>query len=112
MTTSMQPPRASHRLFPSFGPLERLAPPGLELLALCRLHRVREAAIHLPLRRDLFLVLPVADRQSREIRRPQRRGLGDFGPYYGNSEEVRLELHQEDVGGRAAIHAQLLQLDP
>src|SRR6266545_7438355 len=111
MTTSMEPPRASARLFPPPCPLERLPPAGLELLALRGFHRVREAAVDLPLRRDLLLVLPVADRQTREIRRAQRRGLGDFRPHYGYTQQVRLKLHQQIVGRRAAVHAQLLQSD-
>src|SRR5205823_11280083 len=59
--------------FPSLGPLECLAPADLEPLALHRLHRGRKAAVHLPLRRDLFLVFPVAHGQSGEIGRAQRR---------------------------------------
>src|SRR5437879_1218710 len=62
MTTSMEPPPASLRLFPSLGPLERLAPARLELPALRGFHRVCKATVDLPLRRDLLLEGPEADR--------------------------------------------------
>src|SRR2546425_7252454 len=68
-------PDLSARLFPASGPLERLPPAGLELFALGGFHGMCETTVHLPLRRDLFLVLPVTDGQSREIRRAQRRRL-------------------------------------
>src|SRR2546429_1780854 len=48
------------------------------------------------LRRDLFLVLPVADGQPCQVRRAQRRRLGDFRPHHGNAQQVRLELHRSE----------------
>src|SRR5438552_2164394 len=53
---------ASALRFPATRPLERFAPSGVELLTLWSFHPGRETAIHLPLRRDLFLILPVAHR--------------------------------------------------
>src|SRR5438034_11810712 len=105
MTTSIAPSLASLRRFPSLGALERLAPAGLELLAPRWLHRVGEAAVDLPLRRDLLLVLPVADGQPGQIRGAQRRRLGNLRPHRGNAQQVRLELHRTVARGRAAIHA-------
>src|SRR2546427_9250845 len=105
MTTSMEPPPVSLRLFPSLGPLERLAPARLELGALRGLHRVCKATVDLPLRRDLLLVLPVADGQSREIRRAQRRGLGDFRSDDGNS---RSEEHTSELQSQSNLVCRLL----
>ena len=56
--------------------------------------------------------VPEADRQPGQVRRAERRRLGHLRPHDGDAEQVGLKLQQAVVGGRAAVDAQLRQLDP
>ena len=60
---------------------------------------------------DLIQIVPNAGGKSRQIGGAQRRGLPDHGATDGSVDNITLELHQEVVGGSAAVHPQLLQPD-
>ena len=58
---------------------------------------------------DFRAIPPVADCQPGQVGRSQRRRLPHLWPYDRDAEEVGLELHQQIVGGSAAIHPQFGQ---
>ena len=68
-----------------------------------------KAPVDLPLQRDFLLVLPEADGEPGEIGGAERGGFRDARPHHRHAEEVGLELHQQIVGARAAVHAQFLE---
>src|SRR5258706_10902282 len=65
-----------------------------------------ENAIARPERGDLGFILPESDREPREVRCAERRGLRDARPHHRNAQQVRLDLHEEVVGGRPTADAQ------
>ena len=64
-----------------------------------------------PLLVDLAAPRPEAGGQPGEVRGAQRRRLGDLGNVHRHAEDVGLELHEEVVGGGAAVAAELLEPD-
>ena len=55
---------------------------------------------------QLFRAGPETRRQSCQIGRAQRGGLRHLRPHHRHTQHIRLELHQQIVHRRAAIHAQ------
>ena len=53
--------------------------------------------------------MPEADRQTCQISGAQRRDFTHFRAFHAGAENIGLELHQEVVGDRAAVHAQGVQ---
>ena len=100
------------RLFggPAGGALHRFAPTGQQLCAGLLLHLRLVKAVQGPLGADILQVLPDAGGQARQIGRSQGGGLPNHGAADGAAHNVRLELHQEVVGGGAAVHPQLPEL--
>ena len=74
-------------------------------------HGGRERSVGLPLPGDVGKVLPVPHRQPGQARRPQSGRLQHGRAEYGHTEDVRLQLHQQAVGGGPAIDPQLGDAD-
>jgi hypothetical protein len=55
---------------------------------------------------------PVASGQSGGVRGSERDGLDGHRPHDGNVEDVSEELHEEVVGGHAAVYLERLQREP
>ena len=55
---------------------------------------------------------PVAGGQPGGVRGSERDGLDGHRPHDGNVEDVRDELHEEVVGGHAAVYFERLQREP
>src|SRR5581483_3407619 len=93
-------------------PRHRLFPPFIQTLALALLHLRLEAFFLLPLRGDLFLILPEADGQPGQVSRAERRRFSYDRAHDGDAKDVGLELAEEVVVRRAAVNAQFLRPDP
>src|SRR5690606_37783572 len=63
--------------------------------------------VDLPLVLYFIRVLPQADGQSGEVRRPDRRGFRQLWPYNLCLQDVRLELEQQVVCRCSAVDAEL-----
>ena len=87
--------RASHRLVP----LPQVASGVLFP------HLGREHLVHVPLFLQFVDVFPITDGQPRQIGGAERRRLQYPRANHGATADVRLELHQEIVGYRPAVHA-------
>ena len=60
-----------------------------------------------PVGADVFQACPVAHGQARQIRGAQGGGLDAAGAVHVRGDQVGLELHEEVVGGGAAVHLQI-----
>src|SRR5690348_5900445 len=67
------------------------APPFLQRVGLVARHLRCEFAIELPQAGQVGVV-PQPRAEAREVRRTERRGLGQLRPAHRNAEEVRLQL--------------------
>ncbi len=74
-------------------------------------HRRLEPTIDSPIGGDVTRVAPVSDRQPGEVRGTERRRLEDFRTNDRDAQEVGLKLHEQIVGGGAAVDPQFRQLD-
>src|SRR5213075_570686 len=94
-------------LRPTPGTTDGFAPACELAFSFLALHLRLEALLRLPVLRQLVARLPQIDRQAGKVGRAERRGLQHLRPHYRHAEEIGLELHQEIVGRRAAVDAQL-----
>src|SRR3989442_1542224 len=95
------------------GPMERCLdrPPPLRLpRARPRRPVAREEAPELPAGEELLRRAPHAHAQPGEGGGAERRRLDDVRPHHRHPQEVRLELHQPVVRGRAAVDLQGMEL--
>src|SRR5947208_4461980 len=83
---------------PRFGARQSLCPAGTELFSRGGFHGGNEATIHLPLPRNLLLIFPEADRQSRQISGAKGRRFRNLAAHDRMTEQVGLELPEEIVG--------------
>ena len=81
-------------------------PAGLERRPARRGHRRLETAVQLPLCRQCIGVFPESHRQPGQIGGTQCGRFVDLRPHHRHSQHIRLELHQQVVLRRAAIHPQ------
>ena len=108
---------AVHAVLSAIHPLRPAPRPSRQRLAQLRRPRARghgrlEAPVDAPLAATISSgAAPEADREAGEVGRAERRRLGDRGPDDGHAEQVGLELHEQVVGGRAAVDAQLGERD-
>src|SRR5262245_5757806 len=108
--TATRVPTGSRRP-PTLRAFERVLPARAQLADSCGRHRRLEAAIGSPLTCGCIAALPEPDGQSGKVRRTQRGRLGNLRADDRRTDQVRLELHQEIVPRRAAVHTQLGQPD-
>ncbi len=96
---------------PVEGLRDRLLPLAELALALGRLHRGLPALGLGPVGDDVLLAGPEADGDARRVGCAEGRRLRDHREHHLGVEDVGLELHEQIVGGHAAVDPQLLQLD-
>src|SRR5689334_792649 len=94
-------------LLPFQAALHRLAPARHARLRFAAIHVRLEALLRLPVRGELFARLPEIDGKAGEVGRPERSRLQHLGAHDGHAQDVGLELHEQIVGGSAAVDAQL-----
>src|SRR5256885_13253638 len=82
---------------PRFGARQSLCPAGTELFSRGGFHVGNEAAIRLPLPRNLLLIFPETDRPSCKISGAESRRFRNLGAHEPNTEQGGLALHQEIV---------------
>src|SRR3546814_1208616 len=93
-----------------FGPVartvDRLLPAAIERFALFTSARRFEHPLDAALAAQLVEVAPETGRQSGQVGRAERRGFLHLRAFNLSTEHIGLELHEEVVGYRAAVHAQ------
>src|SRR5512143_2394926 len=88
---------------PSFRAFHGSYPAGAQLCDLFRRALRFEDAVHLPLLGELFGFAPETGGEPCEVGGAQGGGFDDLGPDDRGLEEIGLNLHEEVVGGSAAI---------
>src|SRR5581483_10850751 len=96
-------------LSPAAGPGNRLAPASELCLRFLAWHARLETSVELTVVRQFVARLPEVDGEAGEIRGAKRGGLQYLGPQHRHAEAIRLALHEQIVGRRAAIDPQLGQ---
>ena len=71
-------------------------------------HPRLEGALDRPVGLHVALVLPVADRQPRQVSGSESGRLRDRRPHHRHPQQVRLEREQQVVGGRPPIRGLLM----
>ena len=102
---------ASEASRPSRGSAHGLLPARVLALALVLVHLRLPALVLGPALAELVLVGPEAGRQAGGVGGAERGRLGHLRADHGHAEHVGLELHQQLVGGHAAVDAQLGERD-
>src|SRR5215213_3758973 len=98
-------------LDPVEGPCDGLLPEPVLLLP-DRLVEPRGPLLVLrPVRPQVLDLRPEPDGEAGRVGRPERRRLRDFRPNHRNTEDVRLELHQQLVVDHPAVNLEGRQLD-
>src|SRR5258705_13758974 len=93
------------RLFPSLRPAQCPLPSLRDLDPCRRFHCGLEALVDLPLTRNVRLILPEPDSQTREICGAKCCRLCNLGSDDWHVQQVRLQLHQEIVRAGSSINA-------
>ena len=96
-------------LFPCQGTFHRFLPAAVAVVALGGFDAWTEFAFDHRFFLKLVKVLPEANRQTCQIRRAQRRYFSHLRTFNAGTQNVGLELHQEVIGYRTAVHAQGVQ---
>src|SRR5262252_1946996 len=68
-----------------------------------------EIAIELPGVVDFGAIFPKTNSEAGQVRSAERGGFEHSGTNNGHAEHVGLELHQEIVGGGAAVYTQFVK---
>ena len=112
--TQPTPPRRSRArrrarpvISPVEGPLHRLLPLRVRRVAVLVAHVGLPALVLGPALAQLVEIRPEADGQAGREGGAERRRLGHGGADHRHAEHVGLELHEQLVGGHAAVDAQL-----
>ncbi|MNE52185.1 hypothetical protein D3C80_1468460 [compost metagenome] len=96
-------------LFPRQGAFHRFFPAAVAIVTLGRLDTRTEFTLNDRFFLQLIQILPEANRQTSQIRGTQRGDFAHFWTLNAGAQNVGLELHQEVVRHRAAVHAQSVQ---
>ena len=90
-------------------PPDRLMPSCKQGLGRFFMHFCTKDVIQRPLSFQFVHIFPVADRQSGQISGAQSRCFEDMRTDYRTTADICLELHQEIIGNRSAIHTDLFR---
>ena len=90
-------------------PSDGFLPACIQALTLGRIHRRRPALVLRPVAANVVLALPVPDRETSGVRSAQCRGLRNDRADHLDVEQIGLELHEEVVRHRTAVHTQSLE---
>src|SRR6266508_3701665 len=105
------PAAAASDTGPAAAALDGALPAGVEGLALVGGQPRREAPVGAPVTGDVRGVPPEADGEACQVGSAERGSLQDGGAHHVAAEDVRLELQEQVVRGRAAVHPQLGERD-